>query len=86
LINKYPYLEADILKIGHHGSKTSTSDALIKRVQPRIGLISVGTNVYGHPNYEILERLNDYFILVLDTKTNGDVKIMLSPYLRFYLK
>jgi competence protein ComEC len=85
LINKYPYLEADILKIGHHGSKTSTSDALIKRVQPRIGLISVGTNVYGHPNYEILERLNDYFILVLDTKTNGDVKIMLSPYLHFIL-
>lgn len=85
LLYDYPYLKTDILKIGHHGSKTSTSDELLKQVQPRIGLISVGTNVYGHPNYEALKRLNDYFITILDTKTNGDIQIILTPLLRFII-
>jgi beta-lactamase superfamily II metal-dependent hydrolase len=78
----YPYLKTDILKIGHHGSKTSTSDEFIKQVQARVGLISVGTNVYGHPNFEVLNRLSDYFIVTLDSKTQGDIQILLTPILR----
>lgn len=79
LIQHYPYLKADILKVGHHGSDTSTSDDFLKQIQSQIALIGVGKNNYGHPSAEVLERLNDYFIEVFDTYSKGDIKIILLP-------
>lgn len=52
-------LHADILKVGHHGSRTSTSEAFLKAVNPDIAVIQVGKNNYGHPTPEVLERLAD---------------------------
>lgn len=51
-------LSADILKVGHHGSKTSTSDNFIKAVHPQLAVVSAGEgNMYGHPAPEVLDRL-----------------------------
>ncbi|PIU17916.1 MAG: hypothetical protein COT18_11675 [Elusimicrobia bacterium CG08_land_8_20_14_0_20_59_10] len=51
-------LQSDILKVGHHGSRTSTSDAFLARVRPDYAFISVGiNNKYGHPHRETIDRL-----------------------------
>lgn len=53
-------IKADILKVAHHGSSTSTTKGFIERVKPKIALIGVGkNNKFGHPNEEVLERLKD---------------------------
>lgn len=53
-------LKADILKVGHHGSKTSSTEEFIKAVKPRIALIGVGANnKFGHPNSNTLNKLYD---------------------------
>lgn len=60
-------ITADVLKVGHHGSKTSSSDAFLAEVQPKISVISVGEgNKYGHPRTEVLNRLNNTEILRTD--------------------
>lgn len=67
-------ISADILKIGHHGSSTSTSENFLKKVNPSIGVISVGEgNVYNHPNDDILERLKKNEITIYRTDTNGTI-------------
>ncbi|PGS48979.1 DNA internalization-related competence protein ComEC/Rec2 [Bacillus sp. AFS041924] len=74
LINKYHNLKADILKIGHHGSNTSTSENFIKAVSPKIGIISVGAkNTYGHPKLEVLNRLKKYKVKILRTDQHGAI-------------
>lgn len=51
-------LKSDILKVAHHGSKTSSIEAFIKAVNPNIALIGVGeNNKFGHPNKEVIKRL-----------------------------
>lgn len=53
-------LNTDILKVAHHGSKTSSTDEFIKAVKPRIALIGVGkNNKFGHPNDDVLNRLSE---------------------------
>lgn len=59
IIKKYPNLKIDVLKAGHHGSKTSSSGIFINRSTPSISWISVGErNRYGHPHNEVLEQLS----------------------------
>lgn len=68
---------ADILKLSHHGSKTSSSRAFIEKVNPKIVLISAGrNNSYGHPNKEVLENVYDRKIY--NTQTDGLVKMDFS--------
>ena len=58
LLKNYPKLKVDVLKVGHHGSKTSSNPDFIKEINPKLALISVGEkNRYGHPNQETLETL-----------------------------
>ncbi len=77
LVNNGTYLDSDILKVGHHGSKTSTSKELLESVNPQIAVISAGKdNRYGHPYEEVLEILNDYGIRILRTDEVGDIKII----------
>ncbi len=67
-------LESDILKVPHHGSKTSSSYNFIKAVNPKIAVILVGeNNRYKHPHKDILERFNQ--MAVFRTDTNGDIAI-----------
>ncbi len=70
-------LNSDLLKVGHHGSKTSTSREFLEAVSPSVAVISSGgNNRYGHPHPETLEALTDYGIRILRTDTDGDVKVV----------
>jgi len=77
LIEKQIDINSNILKVAHHGSKTSSSEEFINKVSPRLAIISVGeNNSYGHPQPETLEILNKFGIKVLRTDLNGDIKII----------
>lgn len=70
-------LRADVLKIGHHGSKNSTTEEFLAAVHPRLAVISSGeNNSYGHPSPELLERLEKAGVRVLRTDRNGAVHIL----------
>jgi competence protein ComEC len=75
-----PYeLRAEVLKIGHHGSKNSTTPEFLTAVKPRLAIISVGEdNPYGHPNAELLERLASASVRVLRTDRDGAVHILMD--------
>lgn len=67
-------LKSSVLKLGHHGSYTSTSDIFLGFVRPEYALISRGCdNEYGHPHKEVIERLSEFQIPSLDTCLNGSV-------------
>jgi competence protein ComEC len=68
-------LNSKILKVAHHGSKTSNSQKFLEKVFPEVAIISVGENKYGHPNKETLEILEKYGIRVLRTDREGDIKV-----------
>ena len=73
ILNKYNLSNIDILKVGHHGSKTSSSESFINKINPLYSVISVGkNNWYGHPNEDVLEILKDTDIYRTDT--NGSIK------------
>ena len=79
LINKYNLGGIDVLKVGHHGSKSSTSELFINMVKPKYSIISVGkNNRYGHPNNVVLDILSNSKIYRTDIdgsiflKINGD--------------
>ena len=73
--------KVDYLKLGHHGSKTSTSDELLAATKPKLGFISAGVNNrYGHPNKETLERLEKHQVKYLNTAEYG----MISWYYNFF--
>ena len=60
IMNKYNISNIDILKVGHHGSKTSSNKSFINYINPTYSIISVGKdNRYGHPNKEVLYNLKD---------------------------
>ncbi len=67
-------LESDVLKAGHHGSRTSTSNEYLDCVKPRYAVISSGkNNRYGHPHKETLEHLAAHNIIVLNTAESGTI-------------
>jgi competence protein ComEC len=71
-------LDADILKVGHHGSKTSSSELFLKTVSPEIAVISVGAkNRYGHPHQSVLDRFETLGIPLRRTDIEGDIKYAL---------
>ena len=60
ILDKYNLSNIDVLKVGHHGSKTSSSKVFINKTNPKYSIISVGkNNRYGHPNKEVLDNLKD---------------------------
>lgn len=70
------FLDADILKVGHHGSKTSSSGEFLKAVSPEITIIQVGRkNRYGHPTQEVLDRLAAVGAKILRNDLEGDIRI-----------
>lgn len=66
--------EADVLKVGHHGSETSTGYRFLREVNPTYGVIPVGTgNDYGHPHKEPMSRLNQAGVVILRTDELGAI-------------
>jgi competence protein ComEC len=78
LVKKYgTFLDSDILKIGHHGSKTSSSELFLGTVSPTYSIISAGAdNSYGHPHAEILEILNTFSENILATLGHGTISVI----------
>ncbi len=67
-------LKADVLKAGHHGSSTSTSEQFLAKVNPTYAVISLGEeNSYGHPHIETLQKFKDNNIIVYRTDRNGTI-------------
>lgn len=70
-------LAADILKVGHHGSKTSTTQSFLDLVYPRFAIISAGRkNRYGHPHADVVDRIKAAGIDLFRTDIHGDVEFM----------
>jgi len=67
---------ADVLKVAHHGSKTSSTEAFLDAVQPAFAIISVGLdNSYGHPNREVIERLHEHHAAIFRTDEDGLITV-----------
>lgn len=85
LMKKYPKLEVDVLKLGHHGSKTSSSLPFLHQLQPSLALISAGrNNRYGHPHQEVLEHLKQEHITALMTPKEGGISIKFCKFFAFF--
>ena len=86
IIRRFPGLQADILKLSHHGSKTGSSERFLNTVQPDLAIVSSGAyHIYHHPSPEVVQRLNDRRIPYLDTKEEGDITILCLPGLNLLL-
>ena len=72
ILERYNLSNIDVLKVGHHGSKTSSSKSFINKINPKYSIISVGkNNRYGHPNKEVLNNLDHSKIYRTDE--NGSI-------------
>ncbi|MFA9558804.1 DNA internalization-related competence protein ComEC/Rec2 [Evansella sp. AB-rgal1] len=79
ILADYPTLSSDILKVGHHGSKTSSSEPFLTLLQPKIALVSAGqNNRYNHPHNEVLDLLDDLGIVTYRTDYDGGIQIFTS--------
>ena len=67
--------KADILKVGHHGSRTSTSDEFLAAVGPKLAMIQAGRNNFGHPTAEVLKKLQAAQIPIYRNDLDGAVTI-----------
>ena len=73
------WIDADLLKVAHHGSNTSTTPELLQAVHPRFAVISVGAaNSFGHPRREVLDRLQASHVFTYRTDTMGVVTFLLD--------
>ncbi len=82
LIQKYGKtnaLQSNLLKIPHHGSKTSSTDEFLQCVKPQVALIGVGKNHFGHPSEEVLNRLQEHQILYYRTDQQGEIHVAVLP-------
>lgn len=76
VLDEYPpeFLDVDILKVGHHGSYTSTRDSFVKALSPKYALVSVGKgNTYGHPHIETMDTLHKLGAEILRTDLEGTI-------------
>lgn len=80
LLTKGVDVSAEILKLGHHGSKNSSCEAFLEAVAPQVGIISCGKeNRYGHPHEDTLNRVNEQRITVYRTDKQGTILAEISP-------
>jgi competence protein ComEC len=76
IIEKGYDLKADVLKVGHHGGRTSSNDEFLKKINPDYSIISLGAgNTYGHPHRETINRLNKIGSNIMRTDELGDITI-----------
>lgn len=74
LVEKFSRMDVDVLKVGHHGSKSSSSEDFLNAIQAEVAIISAGEgNRYGHPHAEVLERLKKHKVFVFRTDKQGAI-------------
>lgn len=70
-------LKSDVLKLGHHGSRTSTSEMFLDEVQPEFAIVSAGKdNSYGHPHVEVTDLLFNKRVVMLETAKEGTITML----------
>ncbi|HET7710678.1 MAG TPA: hypothetical protein VFL80_01985, partial [Thermoanaerobaculia bacterium] len=73
-------LRADILKVAHHGSRSSTTSEFLSAVSPRLALISAGRrNLYGHPHLTVIEALDRKKAIIRRTDEHGTIRVRIDP-------
>lgn len=79
ILENYDIGEIDILKVGHHGSKTSTGEKLLQDIKPKLALISCGEdNKFGHPHQTVIKNLEKYNVNYYLTSESGTITINLN--------
>ncbi len=78
LLTRYPLRDLELLIVGHHGSRYSSSGELLGSIGADTAVISVGYNTFGHPTFETLERLDAYGYRIYRTDLNGSIEIFLG--------
>lgn len=79
LLKEKTNIKADVLKVGHHGSKTSSEEELLKKISPKIALIGVGkNNKFGHPNSTTIEKLENIKCKIYRTDLNGEICLKIN--------
>ncbi|MED1863181.1 DNA internalization-related competence protein ComEC/Rec2 [Fictibacillus nanhaiensis] len=79
IIKSFPRIKSDVLKVGHHGSMTSSTESFLDSVSPRYGIISAGeNNIYGHPALEVLKRFKERGIIIYRTDQHGDISFVVD--------
>ena len=74
IVNDYESIPCDILKVGHHGSDTSSADKFIQYTSPEVAIVSCGkNNKFGHPNKSVVDTLNKYHIPIRRTDLEGTI-------------
>ena len=78
-VEMYGVSEIDLLKVAHHGSKTSSSEEFLQAIKPKLAVISCGkNNRYGHPHEEVVERLKQVGSEILNTTERGQITVMVE--------
>ena len=81
LVKNYSATKLDVLKVAHHGSKTSTSEEFLNHFNPRIAVISVGRhNWFGHPHPKVLSELRSHHSTILRTDLEGTIRVMIDAH------
>ena len=78
LLERGVLVDADVLKVGHHGSVTSSSESFVKAVSPKVSVVSVGTRFKSLPGKVVLERLENVGSKVYRTDLMGEVSVMVK--------
>jgi competence protein ComEC len=81
-ILKFVKKDYDVLKVCHHGSKTSSTDKFIDKASPKYSIIQVGKNSYGHPNEEVLERLTNSGSKIYRNDRNGCISVKINSRIK----
>ncbi len=77
--NNLKVLNSNILKVAHHGSRTSSIEEFIKAVKPKMALIGVGKdNKFGHPNEEVIDRLKNIGCIIYRTDEHGEISLTIN--------
>jgi competence protein ComEC len=85
LVRRYgTRLQSEVVKIGHHGSRTSTGDSLLVSVAPSLAIVSAGRrNRYGHPAPEVMARLDRFGVRTVRTDSAGTIRLRVQPTGRY---
>ncbi len=78
LLQKYGLKDIGVLKVAHHGSKFSSSENFLKEISPKIAIIEVGKNSYGHPTPDVLKRLASVGAQIFRTDKDGTIKLAIN--------
>lgn len=87
MMENYPQLHADVLKVGHHGSNTSSTFPFLRHIEPKTAILSYGkNNRYGHPHEEVLNRLQRLHLQIRSTAKEGTIVYHSKNHFSLFMK